>query len=68
MSGREIVWSACVVHLYVVYAGAHVYVPFKAIAAGERYSMMLKTDGTVWATGSKISGEQSTFLKILSGQ
>ena len=58
----------CVVNLYIVYAGAQAYVPAKAIATGEDYSMMLKTDGTVWVTGSKKLGEENTFVKILSGQ
>ena len=54
----------------VVHAGA------QAIAAGESHSMVLKADGTVWATGRNGSGElgdgttsgKSSFVKVFSGQ
>ena len=58
------------VPLSVVHAGA------QAIAAGEEHSMVLKTDGTVWATGRNKYGElgdgttshKSSFVKVFSGQ
>ena len=57
-------------HLYVVNTGA------QAIAAGMSHSMVLKTDGTVWATGRNGFGrlgdgteiEKNTFVKVSSGQ
>ena len=53
----------------VVRAGA------KAIAAGYFYSMVLKGDGTVWATGDNGYGQlgdgttisKSSFVKVFSG-
>ena len=56
-------------HLYVVYAGA------QAIAAGSEHSLMLKTDGTVWATGDCdthsdviTTKENFLFVEVSSGQ
>ena len=51
----------------VVYAGA------KAMAAGQYRSMVLKADGTVWATGENdhdkyIWDDKRSFVKVLSGQ
>ena len=53
----------------VVHAGA------QAIAAGYERSMVLKTDGTVWATGMNTDGEfddgtsdKSSFAEVFSGQ
>ena len=54
----------------VVHAGA------QAITAGAFHSMVMKGDGTVWATGGNLEGQfgdgttsdQSSFVKILSGQ
>ena len=54
----------------VVHAGA------QAIAAGYMYSMALKADGTVWATGQNREGQlgdgttsgKRSFVKVLSGQ
>ena len=54
----------------VVHAGA------QAIAAGWGHSMVLKTDGTVWATGYNGDGrlgdgttsDKRSFVKVLSGQ
>ena len=54
----------------VVHAGA------QAIAAGEYQSMVLKADGTVWATGYNRYGQlgdgttssKDSFVKVLSGQ
>ena len=54
----------------VVHAGA------QAIAAGGRHSMVLKTDGTVWATGGNYWGQfgdgttndEHNLVKVLSGQ
>ena len=54
----------------VVHAGA------QAIAAGFWHSMVLKADGTVWATGYNGNGQlgdgttsrKTSFVKVLSGQ
>ena len=54
----------------VVHAGA------QAITAGYFHSMVLKADGTVWATGWNHFGQlgdgtrsdKSNFVKVLSGQ
>ena len=54
----------------VVHAGA------QAISAGKSHSMVLKADGTVWATGSNKYGQlgdgttsnMANFVKVLSGQ
>ena len=54
----------------VVHAGA------QAIAAGGYHSMVLKADGTVWATGDNRYGQlgdgttndKTSFVKVLSGQ
>ena len=56
-------------HFHVVHTGA------QAIAAGDGHSMVLKTDGTVWATGWNEYGqlgdrtkvEKETFVKVSSG-
>ena len=57
-------------HLCVVHTDA------QAISAGDQHSMLLKTDGTVWATGWNHFGElgdgteidKKTFVKVSSGQ
>ena len=54
----------------VVHAGA------QAIAAGDDYSVVLKADGTVWATGYNGYGQlgdgtgedKRSFVKVLSGR
>ena len=54
----------------VVHAGA------QAIAAGNAHSMVLKADGTVWATGYNGYGRlgdgtrssKSSFVKVFSGR
>ena len=48
----------------------------QAIAAGGEHSMVLKTDGAVWATGWNHFGQlgdgteidKKTFMKVSSGQ
>ena len=53
-----------------------VHVGAAAIAAGYYYSMVLKTDGTVWAAGRNDYGElgdgtydaRPTFVKVALGQ
>ena len=58
------------VYLSVVHAGV------QAIAGGGMHSMVLKTDGTVWATGRNEYGQlgdgttsnKHNFVKIFSGQ
>ena len=45
----------------------------KAVAAGLEHSMVLKTDGTVWATGENMAGQlgdgswrgTSKFVKVI---
>ena len=53
-----------------------VHAGVQAIAAGGLHSMVLKTYGTVWATGRNIYGQlgdgtksdKLKFVKVLSGQ
>ena len=58
------------VHPSIAHAGA------QAVSGGWWHSMVLKTDGTVWAAGKNRDGElgdgtannQRYFVKVLSGQ
>ena len=51
-------------HLCIVHTGA------QAIVAGNKYSLVLKTDGTVWSTEYKTEPDPTsdTFVQKLSGQ
>jgi alpha-tubulin suppressor-like RCC1 family protein len=60
-----------------IHTHIHIYADVTAIAAGDTHSMLLKKDGTVWATGENYQGQLGdgtktwrwTYMKVvLAGQ
>ena len=37
------------------------------LALGNRHSMVLKQDGSVWSTGVDVDGQRESFVKVISG-